>query len=958
MATSTTELILKFTGDPSSLKSTMAQVRAELSQTAKTQVSSASTANKQITSEAKTTTATLTKEERERVKAAEALQRQRSAAIIAIWKAEIREAKSVADAKIREEARVTRESIALYHKRAAEQSKAARLALGGTSAGTSASSLTLAGAAGGVAALVGLSAASEIRQAASAWFEYSSKLEATKIAFTTMLGSAQAATAHLKELQAFAIRTPFEFSDLVAASQRMQALGIEAKDVVPLLNDVGNAVAAAGGGAERLDRVILALAQMQSKGRVATQELNQLAEAGISGFKILEQATGKSRAALVKLVEQGQITSDVFITAFRQFSQANFGGLMEQQSKTAIGALSNIKDAVLQLADEAFKPLFESVTRGLLAMAGHLATNQGSWKTWGQKVSSDIALAAESVSVLISKFIELDKKVAESIGLDRLARQVEESGPDLLGTIAQQSIITAATLRALFPSAFPGTVTGDKDFKPGLLRPGEFGVPEKGKKIELPESKDKKDSQFQADLEAANAKARQELERQRHLGEQLKNTFDENRATLEQFFKGRQTLIDEHFNTLTRQIEREETALTEARARGIIKAEEASKKEDDLALRTTQVRNKKDEETRKLKIEKQRAFDKLDNDRANQLFSLAQTRRDIELSRIKDHHDRGLLTESEALTAQLRIFQETHEERQAIIATEFARVSTTAERKIQIDNELIESQRRYTAEVEKLSQARTDALAREAAARGPQFKEGTGHPSVDKLNPNAPKPPVLFEPGQNVFDDIQKGMEKTLGISNELAAGITDVLAQSFSQLAQGVGDAVRSFILFGKVEGGFRKFAAEMIASIAAMAAVQAVFQLAQALAWTALFAFFPNPEYAKAASLAFASAAVFGSIAGVAAVAGRAMAGNNFNQSGSGGGGGSSSGGGSGGNRNGQGDLAPIDINRNVSRQPITLQVAVTVKRDEGSIVDVMVQNVRKNGEFRQTMQEEFAR
>lgn len=225
-----------------------------------------------------------------------------------------------------------------------------------------ASSSFLGGVAGGLTALFGISAINSIQQAGAAILEYANKLETTRIAFTTMLGSAEAATAHLKELQAFAVKTPFQFGELIDASQRMQALGFAAEQVVPLLEDIGNAVAAAGGGAERLDRVVLALSQMQSKGRVATQELNQLAEAGINGFKILGEATGKSRAELVKMVEAGKVSSAVFLDAFQKFSKQNFGGLMEQQAKTFSGAMSNIKDALLQTSAVAFSPLFAKLS--------------------------------------------------------------------------------------------------------------------------------------------------------------------------------------------------------------------------------------------------------------------------------------------------------------------------------------------------------------------------------------------------------------------------------------------------------------------------------------------------------------------------------------------------------------------------------------------------------------------
>jgi len=235
---------------------------------------------------------------------------------------------------------------------------------------------------------------------ASAWLNYSSKLESTKIAFTTMLGSVDLATEHLAELQTFALKTPFEFEGLIDASQTMQALGFNASQVIPILEDVGNAVAGAGGGKERLDRVVLALAQIQSKGKVATQEINQLAESGISGWKILEAQLGKSRAELTKMVESGQISSAVFLEAFQKFSKQNFGGLMEAQSKTFAGAMSNIKDALLQTSATAFAPLYQKLSETALAL-GDMANNSKKFKDDMESLGKVMVTVWEGAGTLI-----------------------------------------------------------------------------------------------------------------------------------------------------------------------------------------------------------------------------------------------------------------------------------------------------------------------------------------------------------------------------------------------------------------------------------------------------------------------------------------------------------------------------------------------------------------------------
>ncbi len=284
--------------------------------------------------EVRATTRTLEREERQRVNASIALQKQRSAALIAIWRQEQRERE-----------RISRQ----------EAQTAARPGIGFGGA-------AIAGAVGGAAVLVGREVINDLQQGAKAWLDYASRIQNAKIAFTAMLGSSQAAMTHLKELQQFAIETPFQFADLVDASQRMQALGFAAKEVVPWLRDIGNAVSAAGGGQDRLERVIKAMSDVRAKEKLLSVEVRQFAEAGISVYKILQEETGKTTGEIIKMMEAGEISAEMFFTAFRRFSQAHFGDLMEKQAQTFLGAMSNIQDVLLQISAKAFEPFFNRIS--------------------------------------------------------------------------------------------------------------------------------------------------------------------------------------------------------------------------------------------------------------------------------------------------------------------------------------------------------------------------------------------------------------------------------------------------------------------------------------------------------------------------------------------------------------------------------------------------------------------
>ena len=129
----------------------------------------------------------------------------------------------------------------------------------------------------------------------------------------------------------------------------------------------------------------------------------------------------------------------------------------------------------------------------------------------------------------------------------------------------------------------------------------------------------------------------------------------------------------------------------------------------------------------------------------------------------------------------------------------------------------------------------------------------------------------LFDSFLGGLDDLAEGADRWTGIGQ--------IMADSFNGIAQAVGNSVKAFVLFGSAGGSFKKFAAEMLASIAQMAAVQAIFELAQGFAMLAL-AYFGHPMAGPSATQHFIAAGVYGAIAGVAAIAGRAVAGDSFKQ------------------------------------------------------------------------------
>lgn len=175
-------------------------------------------------------------------------------------------------------------------------------------------------------------------------FTLSSELQQAKIAFTNMFKSEEIAIKLLKQIQAFAKQTPFDQMGLVDGAKRLSAYWFTAKQILPIMKSLWDAVAGVGWNQDTLNGVIVALGQMKTKWKLVQQEINQIAERGIPIFEILKNKLHLTQEQLSNIWEQG-ISSAQAIPLILEGINEKFWWLMEQQSKTLQWKLSNMIDS-------------------------------------------------------------------------------------------------------------------------------------------------------------------------------------------------------------------------------------------------------------------------------------------------------------------------------------------------------------------------------------------------------------------------------------------------------------------------------------------------------------------------------------------------------------------------------------------------------------------------------------
>lgn len=171
----------------------------------------------------------------------------------------------------------------------------------------------------------------------------SAGMEQQRVAFTTMLGSAAAAQALIKDLAEFAASTPFQINEVVDASKKLIAFGETAGNVTGTLGRIGDVAAG-------LSIPLGELVEIYGKARVQqtlyAEDLNQLAGRGIPIFEELGKVLNVDASQIKKMGSEGKIQFGALEQVFKNLTKegGKFAGLMDAQSKTLAGKWSNFND--------------------------------------------------------------------------------------------------------------------------------------------------------------------------------------------------------------------------------------------------------------------------------------------------------------------------------------------------------------------------------------------------------------------------------------------------------------------------------------------------------------------------------------------------------------------------------------------------------------------------------------
>lgn len=247
-----------------------------------------------------------------------------------------------------------------------------------------------------------------------------------EIAFETMLGSGQKAKAMISDLAKLAATTTFDMKGVVNGAKQLLAYGFAANEITETMRRLGDVSAGLG---LNLQDLTWLYGTTMVQGRLFTRDLMQFTGRGIPLTEELAKQFGVTKDKVSELVTAGKVGFPEVKKAIESLTNegGKFGGLMEKQSHSITGQISNIQDTIEMAIND-----LGTQTEGLMNDALDItSTVIDHWKEIGEVIlaaASAIGLY-KAMAVSVAAFDTATANVgyaAELSALDALLPKKEE----------------------------------------------------------------------------------------------------------------------------------------------------------------------------------------------------------------------------------------------------------------------------------------------------------------------------------------------------------------------------------------------------------------------------------------------------------------------------------------------------------------------------------------------------
>jgi len=177
----------------------------------------------------------------------------------------------------------------------------------------------------------------------------------------------------IENMQTLGEKSAYNSNQLIPLARAWITVGDNAQTATAKMKKIVDCASAYGLTEDQMSRVNLALTQMQAKGKVSSEEMRQLAEAGVPAWQLLSTAMGKPVNELQNLAAQGKLTQSSIDMLFDGMAKKTQGAT-NSMANTMEAKFSNIQEAVTN----SFAAIGDIIAQGfgvsdILTLAGNLA---------------------------------------------------------------------------------------------------------------------------------------------------------------------------------------------------------------------------------------------------------------------------------------------------------------------------------------------------------------------------------------------------------------------------------------------------------------------------------------------------------------------------------------------------------------------------------------------------------
>ena len=250
-----------------------------------------------------------------------------------------------------------------------------------------------------------------------------------EIAFSTMLKSKEKADKLMSELVDIAAKTPFDLQGVASSAKQMIAYGSSAENVGDELVMLGNVAAGVG---SQLSEIAYLYGTLRTQGRAYATDIRQFAGRGIPIYEELAKVLGVTKDEVSGLVTAGKVGFKEVEQAFKNMTSESgiYYNLMQEQSKSLTGQLSNLGDAWDTMLNEIGKDTQGIASAGISGLKGlienyetvgkiliGLIATYGTYKTAliVVRIAQDTLTARMELAILVTKAQTIAQKALNTV---------------------------------------------------------------------------------------------------------------------------------------------------------------------------------------------------------------------------------------------------------------------------------------------------------------------------------------------------------------------------------------------------------------------------------------------------------------------------------------------------------------------------------------------------------------